>query len=174
LLRLIAVERRAAMKSFRSSTPLALLASVLACTQTESQRDLSVEEAEVAVQEMLVKQDSAANAADLDGFLSLVRDDAVFLPPGEAPLDGKEAIRTWYTNLFDNFVVEIVHHPGPVEPVGSLVIHRGSASGTLTPRAGGDPTSFDNKYLFVLRREPDGSLRHWRVMFNANAGQAEQ
>jgi hypothetical protein len=27
---------------------------------------------------------------------------------------------------------------------------------------------FNNKYLFLFRRQPDGSLRVWRAMFNTN------
>jgi ketosteroid isomerase-like protein len=130
---------------------------------------MSASQADSAVKGLLAVQDSVASAEDLDGFLQLVAEDAVFLPPGEVPLEGKTAIRTWYDNFFRSFDVQLQHIPGPVDVEGKLIVHRGSARGTLRPRAGGAPVSFDNKYLFAMRVDEDGSVRHWRAMFNANA-----
>lgn len=152
----------------RLITGIAVL--VVSGCQPDSQTGsaISSEEATEAVQHLLAVQDRMANAGDLEGFMRLIGEDAVFLPPGEPSLNGIAEIRAWYEGLFANFDIALEHIPGPVEVAGSLIIHRGVARGRLTPRAGGDPITFDNKYLFVLRVRTDGSLEHWRAMFNAN------
>lgn len=147
---------------------LALLTLGLHACQPSAAPPLSRDEADGAVRQLLAVQDSVASAEDVDGFMQLIAEDAVFLPPEEAPLQGKAAIRTWYENLFRAFDVELEHIPGPTEVQGNLIVHRGDARGTLRPRAGGAPISFDNKYLFVMRIDGDRSVRHWRAMFNAN------
>jgi ketosteroid isomerase-like protein len=129
---------------------------------------LSVNQADSVVRKLLAVQDSVASAEDLEGFLKLIADDAVFLPPGDVPLEGKTAIRAWYENFFRTFDVQLEHIPGPIEVEGDLIIHRGDARGTLRPRAGGPIISFDNKYLFAMRVGEDQSVRHWRAMFNSN------
>lgn len=134
----------------------------------------STEQADSSVRALLAIQDSVVSAEDLDGFMQLIAEDAAFLAPDEIPLQGKEAIRTWYGNLFRAFDVQMEHVPGPTEVQGSVLIHRGDARGTLRPRAGGAPISFDNKYLFVMRVDDDGTPRHWRAMFNANPPAANE
>jgi ketosteroid isomerase-like protein len=129
---------------------------------------MTADEAHSAVTRLLAVQDSVASAEDLEGFLQLVAEDAVFLPPGDAPLEGKAAIRAWYEGFFRTFDVQLEHIPGSVELEGRVIIHRGFARGTLRPRAGGAPVSFENKYLFVMRVDQDRSVRHWRAMFNAS------
>lgn len=111
--------------------------------------------------------------ANVDGFLELLQDDVVFLPPGENPIEGKVAVGEYYATLFSMFDVQLTHIPGPVDLIGNAVIHSGNARGTMSPKAGGEPISFYNKYLFVMRIQHDGSLVYWRAMFNANP-EAEQ
>src|SRR5262245_30118824 len=147
---------------------LLLFSLLLQSCRTAAPPVLSVSQAESSVRKFLALQDSVASAEDLHGFMQLVADDAVFLPPGDKPLEGAAAIRAWYDNFFRAYDVQLQHIPGVSEVEGAVIIHRGNARGTLQPRGGGSPVSFDNKYLFAMRFDPDGSLRHWRAMFNAN------
>jgi ketosteroid isomerase-like protein len=146
-----------------------LLLILLHGCRAEESPVMTAHQADSAVRSLLAVQDRVASAEDLEGFLQLVAEDAVFLPPGDVPLEGKPAIRVWYGNFFKTFDVQLEHIPGPVEVEGVVIIHRGVARGTLRPRAGGAPIAFDNKYLFAMRVDPDRSVRHWRAMFNANA-----
>jgi ketosteroid isomerase-like protein len=153
----------------RHFVTIVLLSIMLHGCRAERSPVLTVNQADSAVRRLLAIQDSVASAEDLDGFLQLVSEDAVFLPPGDVPLEGKSAIRAWYQSFFKSFDVQLEHIPGPVETEGNVIINRGLARGTLRPRDGGAPISFENKYLFAMRIDPDRSVRHWRAMFNANA-----
>lgn len=152
-----------------SRHPIAIFVLLLGLPACQPEPPLMTDQqADSAVRRFLAVEDSVTSAEDLEGFLGLVADDAVFLPPGESGLEGKEAIRASYANAFRAFDVQLQHLPGPVESRGNVIIHRGNARGVLRPRAGGDSVLLDNKYLFVLRVADDRSLLHWRAMFNAN------
>ncbi len=145
----------------------------------------------VAVSRMLVTFDRLAAEADLAGFLDYILDDAVLMPPdGPGFLDyilddavlmppdgpaivGKRLIASWYSDLYDQFVLDMTHEPLETDVFGDIIIHRGNARGTMTPKTGAEPIAFDNKYLFVLRKGSDGSLKIWRAMFNSNRLQSE-
>lgn len=122
----------------------------------------------VAVSRMLVTFDRLAAEADLASFLDYILDDAVFMPPDGPAIVGKRLIASWYGDLYDKFIVEMTHEPLETDVFGDIIIHRGNARGTMTPRTGAEPIAFDNKYLFVLRKQSDGSLKIWRAIFNSN------
>jgi ketosteroid isomerase-like protein len=45
---------------------------------------------------------------------------------------------------------------------------RGMYSATLVPKAGGAQIPIDGKFLTILARQPDGSWKIWRDIFNSN------
>ncbi len=81
---------------------------------------------------------------------------------------GMQAIREWYANLYELFTLEMTHEPLEVDVFGDVIVHRGNAKGIMTPKARGEPIAFDNKYLFVIKKQSDGSLKVWRAIFNSN------
>lgn len=122
-----------------------------------------------AVAGLVAEFDRCAREGDLETFVSSSLEDVVFLVPDQNAIVGGDALREWYRGFYDAFEIDMTHHPGETHAYGNLLIHRGTATGTLTPAGGGSPASFDNKYMFVLLRVADGSLKLWRAAFNANA-----
>ena len=122
-----------------------------------------------AVARIVATFDSCAAAGALDVFMGYVDDSVVSLMPDQPATVGKEAVREFYRNFYGTFNIEMRHAPVETYAIGDLVVSRGDASGTLTPKAGGSPTSFNNKYLMLFRRQADGSLKVWRVAANTNA-----
>jgi ketosteroid isomerase-like protein len=155
----------------KTSSILAILAAVViavTCAREGEESAGTTPEDIVAVNRMLVSLDGIAAEADLESFLGYVSDDAVFMPPDEPTVVGKQAIRDWYAGLYERFALELTHEPRETDAFGDIIIHRGNATGRMAPRAGGEPISFDNKYLFVIKKQPDGSLRIWRAIYNSN------
>ncbi len=144
----------------------AIIVSFVACTSAN--RPVSTQEDMVAVSRMLVTLDRLAADGDLDEFLTYVSDDAVFMPPDEPAIIGKTQIGAWYESLYEGFHLEMSHEPLETDVFGRLIIHRGNATGMLEPKDGAAPKAFDNKYLFVIRKDADGSLKIWRAVYNAN------
>ena len=122
-----------------------------------------------AVQAIAAEFDRASRDRDLNAFLALFEENAVAIPPGAPPLVGKTAIAEWAKAVFGAFAIQGTHEPIESVVQGSLVICRGKATGQLVPTSGEEPVPFDNSYLHVYRRQPDGSLRYWWGAFNADA-----
>jgi ketosteroid isomerase-like protein len=143
------------------------IASLIACTPG-GRSTATTQEDMIAVSRMLVTLDRLAADGDLESLLSYLSDDAVFMLPDEAALVGRRQIGIWYRALFDEYQVETAHEPLETDAFGDMIVHRGNLRRVLRPKSGTAPTTFDEKYLFVIRKQPDGSLRIWRAAFNSN------
>lgn len=113
--------------------------------------------------------DAAIVVGDLDGFLSCLAEDFVDMPANEPAIIGKQDLRTHHEPLFEAFNLRVTHEPVETHAFGDVVIQRGAGVGEIAPKAGGDPLILDQKYLFVFRRQEDGSFKLWRAIFNDNA-----
>lgn len=108
------------------------------------------------------------NAKDVDALLELWTDDGVYLPPGEPALHGKDAIRGYYER-FQGTVESLVSDE--IEVAGDWAYERGSVT-VLAPPASGEgagPTRVSAKYLDIWRRQPDGSWKVARAIWNLDA-----
>ena len=124
--------------------------------------------AEEAVLELLAAIDTAARAGDFETSLQYATEDVIHMPPDQLPIVGKDAVRAWQRDFFSGFSVDMKHEADETVDCGEVVVHRGRVTGTMTPKAGADPIHLNNKYLFVLRKASDGTLKVWRAMFNGN------
>ena len=150
---------------------LAGLISILAltaCSRTANEARTTQDDM-VAVARLMVTLDRVISEEDLAGLLALVAEDAVYMLPDTPALVGKRAIGEFYSALFTSSDIEIAHEVLEIDAAGKFVIHRGNAKGTTTPRTGGEPIEFDDKYLFLIKRAANGSLLVWRAVFNRNS-----
>ena len=127
-----------------------------------------VESVTSAVNEIWDRYTSSLNAGDLDAWMSVWSDDGIQMPPGEAPLVGRGAIRARNRPLLDQFAYDMRITNEEVGVAGGWAFTRGRYSVTLTPKAGGESTSIDGKYMTILQRQPDGSWKIHRDIFNSN------
>lgn len=104
---------------------------------------------------------------DVDGLLEYYRPDAWLLPPGVPALQGPEAIRGFFQMMLEAGVKELELDSVAVESSGELVVDTGRYRLTVAP-AQGEPTVDIGKYLVVLKREADGSLRLAYDTFNSD------
>lgn len=144
------------------------LLATAACGQMPDRPGAADERDVQAVADLVAEFDRCARERDLETFLTYFADDVVSLTPDQAAIVGKDAMRGFYRILYDAFEMRMTHHPGETHVYENLLIHRGNATGTMIPKAGGDPMSFDNKYVFILLRANDESLKVWRAAFNAS------
>lgn len=120
----------------------------------------------VAVARLMVTLDRVMSEEDLAGFVALVAEDAVYMLPDTEAFVGRRAIGEHLRRTFNDFDIEITHEPLEIDVAGDFIIHRGKARGTRTTLSTGQPAPFSDKYLFVIKRQPDGSLLLWRAIFN--------
>lgn len=112
--------------------------------------------------------EAAFNANDLDRLMAAIHGQAVWLPPGEPPLEGRAAVRAFYASLLEDHQLEV--HPELEEVLldGPLAVVRARLRGRLIPRAAGlDPLPFHNKFVNVYRRDAAGRWKLYMDLYNA-------
>jgi ketosteroid isomerase-like protein len=122
-----------------------------------------------AVARFSAEVDRCVAEKDLEGFAALWLDDITLLNPDHPAVVGRSAVLDVYRAMFAALDYAGRHKPVETYSIGDLVVHQGVVTGTMTPTAGGSPMHLNNKFLWLLRRQIDGSLLAWRVMLNSNA-----
>ena len=98
----------------------------------------------------------------LTAYLSVVAEDAVWMPPNAPAVEGREAIAAWAHDFYSRYSLDVDSLPMDVLEVGAdYATRRFRSVGRYIPSDGSAPVPYDQKYLDVLRRAPDGS---WQVL----------
>lgn len=118
---------------------------------------------EDAIRRMATEYTQAIGNGDREKFVSFFTDSIVIMPPGAATMRGREAARGFAGPLFDNFNVQEVINYDELHLDGDWATGRFSYTMTLTPKAGGTPTTERGKAIAWLRRGPSGAWQfsHW-------------
>jgi len=153
--------------------PLLLIAG---CTPTEPVEEAATTEADVeAINKVLGDYESALNAGNLDSVMPLYADDAVFMPVNAPVQVGEQAIRAFYqTNIFEQLTLDLTFTPAETEILGEWAFVRADITGTVTDKDSIEPDQVDNKAMFLLRQDDDGSWKIARYIFNDNNPPSEQ
>ena len=104
---------------------------------------------------------AAINAGDIDKLVSLYTDNVVRIPPNKPALIGKEANRSMFQEVLDNFTVQNEGVNVDLKVSGDLAFVRGSWTSTFTPKDEGEPLKYNGSFVFVIQKQPEGS---WKVI----------
>jgi len=162
------------MKSYLATTALVAFALiVVACASVTEQPQPAAEppsqaEDVAAIKAMPAKYEAAYNASDAAALAELHTEEAIRMPPNEPALVGKEAIQSWYQTRFDQFTPQVTVSHEEVEVAGDWAFARGSYTSTQTPKAGGEPVEDSGKFLTISKRQPDGSWKIYRTIYNSD------
>ena len=115
----------------------------------------------------------ALNSGDVDGYLEYLSDDAVVMPPNEPALVGRGAILSWLQAFFGQFSVQEEWSSREVMIAGAFAYDWGRYTAIVTPLEGGERTLSSGKYLWVIRRQPDGGWQYTRLIWNHDSEPAE-
>ena len=126
-----------------------------------------------AVNEIWSQYSSSLNSGDIDAWVALWAEDGIQMPPNSPPVVGKERIRERNKAVLDQFSFDMSITNEEVEVAGDWAYSRGTYMATLTPKQGGEPVLIDGKYMTILLRQPDGSWKIRRDIFNSNVPPAE-
>ena len=116
-----------------------------------------------AVAEGIVEAD---NARDIGRVLAYYADDALLMPPNEAPVTERAEIQKRYASLFENFAPDIEARIDEICTEGNLAFVRGHNGGWLVSRVGGRSRELDDVYLMVVRRDAGGDWKIARLMWH--------
>jgi uncharacterized protein (TIGR02246 family) len=106
----------------------------------------------------------AADAKDMDTWLTFLAPDALFLPPDSPALDTRESIRQFYSRLFADPLFSIKCKGRKVDLSASreMAWSTGTCEATFSG-PNGEASGASTKWLKVWRKQPDGQ---WKCAVN--------
>lgn len=143
-----------------------------ACTQKEYNVE-QTEEDIAEINELREKEEAAFEAGDLDALLALRTNDFIVMPPNQAAVEGKEAVRGFISGMFGQLQMEETMVSEEIVVSGDWAFDRGTFTGSVTPSSGGKTMTLDGKYLWILKRQPDGSWKYTIQMWNNNGSASD-
>ena len=109
----------------------------------------------------------AAGAADVNRCSVTMAPDVVVMPPGRQSIVGLEQLRRLSADYHATYEVKYTLSYEEVSVAGDIAVARATATGTRTSRSDSSVEKLQWRNLWVLRRQPDGSWKFWRIMFNS-------
>ena len=148
------------------ATSLAACSSRCSGPAQTAQAAMGASAADLAAIGRLHKEYVAAhNASDADRLMALWTDDAVLMPMDEPTLSGRKAISEHYEEFFDQNPSEIEIEPVETRVAGDWAFERIQVTVTL-PGGSEEDRHADVKYMWILQRQPDGSWKIARAIYN--------
>lgn len=107
---------------------------------------------------------TASKNQDYETLLSLMTEDCIIMPPGQDVIRGKEAIRQMMKAVEaaqkDVVITEYIHDFEEIHVSGDTAYEWGIYRGAYLPTPDSDEVKEKSRLLRILRREPDGT---WKV-----------
>ena len=97
----------------------------------------------------------AVNTGDLDGLLTLMADDVVFLNPGQPPF-GRGEVSANFSAAHQQLRIRCISELEEVVVIGEVAYTRSRDALSVTPRAGGKATQLAGHRITVYRKQSDG------------------
>jgi uncharacterized protein (TIGR02246 family) len=110
--------------------------------------------------------EAAENAGSVGRFRSFFADDLVMMGPGKPPVNGGDNVAALMNEFHDAFAVQVEYDSQEIVVFGDWAFDRGTERYTVTPKAGGPPIEKSGNYLYIYRRQIDGSWKQSRVIWN--------
>jgi len=149
--------------------PSAAILLFVALTLSSCQPAAEQTEADVAAIQAAAKEwMPAVKAGDVARVVAMYTDDAVRMPPGAPAYAGKEAIEEAFRGFFEEFSSEGTWPTKEAEIVvaDGWAFHRDTYTARHTPVAGGEVIEESGKVLVIWQKQPDGSWKHAREIWN--------
>jgi len=147
-------------------TVILFLLPILGCSQPPPP---DTSEADIqAIRAIVDDFDAAFNAGDYDALAELYDENAIRMPNEAPPQVGRESIREWFRQEIEEAEREIDNTVRDAQVFGDWGYMWGDAEGSFTTVDGGETTVVDSKWMSVVRRQPDGSWKTYRDIYNTN------
>jgi uncharacterized protein (TIGR02246 family) len=147
---------------------LASAAVLLAAPGVAAQSASGPAEDVAAIRELIDATRNANNAGDVDAWVSLFAEDAVYMPPG-APATTTRAALVEVARAGFVHAAAIELRPAEIRVRGDWAFARNHVVGQVTLDGSGEVITIDVKQIVIYRRE-HGEWRIARMIGNSNEG----
>jgi len=152
------------MRRFAAGLLVAGLCLLLPACATKPTPDIARDRAAIDGLRQRIRDAELAGDASVFGQVAVA--DVVVMPPGAAPIQGRDATVKAMEGFFRNFELRIDYTAAPVQVRGDTAIDHGTFTQSIVPRNGGAPQPGAGSYLWVYRRMPDGSWQQTHAIWN--------
>lgn len=127
---------------------------------------------EAAIRQFLANTETRINAGDI-GFVEAFDKDAVIIAPSSPDIKGYDAIRALYAGVMKQNSMTVHFSTEEIRVAGDLAYEHGTYRLHIQDKNSGKVLQdVTNKHIHILKRQPDGSWKTWRMMVN-DAGPPE-
>lgn len=106
-------------------------------------------------------------AGDFEAWLSFFVEDAIVMAPNLPALTTKKAIRQWNAPYFERFHLHEESDEREVQVAGDWGYIRAHWIWTLAPKDGGKIVKDTGNSVWIVRKQPDGSWKIARGIYNS-------
>lgn len=143
---------------------LALLMSATRAAYSQSDGDTA------AIRKLYREWPRTVEAADPDRYILFLDDSVTLFIPGAPVIRGRESYRDALEPLFENATYRVeLSPPSMLEIAGSWAFAHYAGSITTIPKDGKPSSTAFNRYIDILRRQPNGEWRVYVHSWHANA-----
>jgi len=138
----------------------------LSCTGTGNNIDTTEDVAKI--RELIRKTTEANNLGDVDAWVDLFDDNAVYMANGQPGVTTREGLEETARSGFSYGKTDIVITPDEIEVLGDWAFIRSHVKGTFSPFNDESPFPIDMKQIVLYRRQADGNWKIARLIGNSN------
>jgi len=149
---------------------LVAVSLVVACGPRTAPPAAATQADTAAVNDLRQQEVSAVGTGDT--ALAYLADDIVMMPPNEPAVVGISAARAWFGAFARQFRATVSYPSTKVVFAGDLAVEQYTGTLTLTPVAGGQPTTEVLKGLHVYRRDAGGVWKMVQDVWNSDTAPA--
>lgn len=143
-----------------------LLTICWACSGKRSGQDEATDISEIKA--LSAARAKAFNEGDANTIANAFTESGILMPPDMRSLIGREAVREYYQDIFDQYRTFLESGYEEVKVSADLAYGVGYAKVKLVPHSGGDTLVSSAKYINILQRQDDGSWLTTHDIWNAN------
>jgi len=144
----------------------AILLSTVALQGCDSIREMELKSAASDIAALRQRIRAAELAGDASVFAKVAVPEVVVMPPGAAPIQGRDATVKAMEGFFRNFELRIDYTAAPVDVRGDTAIDHGTFTQTIVPKNGGAEQPGAGSYLWIYRRMPGGTWQQTHAIWN--------
>lgn len=100
------------------------------------------------------------NNEDIDAYANILAENAVWIPPGQKPIIGREAFKQWLTPFFSKFSYEFSITEEQFLVSGNWAFERAKFTSIMTPESGGEPMTHSGTFTVFWHRSKDN---YWYI-----------
>jgi uncharacterized protein (TIGR02246 family) len=100
------------------------------------------------------------NNGDIDAYVNLLTENAVWIPPGQQPIIGRRAFKQWLAPFLGKYSYEFSITDERIKVAGDWALERGKFTSEMTPNSGGKSMKHSGSFTVLWKRGKD---KEWYI-----------